>query len=118
MATRARSIERLVVKRPFEAWSIAVPSTFAEAFVEGGSYWHAYDAPRSVSLTSVLLTEDHGPVPTQSILAPLGDAAPPDLTPLADLPPAWKAGQSKATCPSRHGLRGRCPAWWPLMVEC
>jgi hypothetical protein len=75
------------VKRPFEAWSIVVPSTFAETFVEEGSYWHVYDAHRSVSLTSVLLTGDHGPVPRQAILAQLGGAAPRDQTPVDELPP-------------------------------
>jgi hypothetical protein len=56
-------VERLV----FETWSIEIPLHFAEDFVEDGSYWHAWDACRSVSLTSLLLTDGGSPVPAELI---------------------------------------------------
>lgn len=87
MHTKVGRGEKLTVRRPFEAWSIAIPSTFTEAFVVEGGYWHAYDDERSVSLTSVILTEEGILVPAESILAQLGTAPLPEGTPLATLPP-------------------------------
>jgi hypothetical protein len=67
-------VQRLV----FETWSVAIPLHFAEEFVEEGSYWHAWDECRSVSLTSMVLTEADRPVRA-------GDIAR-QLTPDAGLP--------------------------------
>jgi hypothetical protein len=72
-------VERLV----FETWSIEIPLHFAEDFVEDGSYWHAWDECRSVSLTSMLLTAEGLPVPAQLIAREL---PPPFGTPIDDLP--------------------------------
>src|SRR5687768_10428198 len=72
-------VERLV----FETWSIEIPLHFAEEFVEDGSYWHAWDECRSVSLTSMLLTDQGQPVPAQLIVK---DLRPPFGTPIDDLP--------------------------------
>jgi hypothetical protein len=49
--------ELTVTRRMFAAWSIEIPGSFAETFVREDSYWHAYDAHRSVSLTSLTLTD-------------------------------------------------------------
>jgi hypothetical protein len=54
--------------RPFEGWSIELPATFRDTFITEGSYWHAYDRSRSVSLTSVKLRDGHGPVSAGAIL--------------------------------------------------
>jgi hypothetical protein len=54
----------VVERRVFEAWSIEIPSRFAETFVEEDAYWHAWTSDRSVSLTSMLLTDRRGrPMP-------------------------------------------------------
>lgn len=57
-------------RRPFPSWSIELPRAFRETFVaEGAGYWHAYDATRSVSLTSMEVSERNGrPVSAGSIL--------------------------------------------------
>ena len=45
-----------------------MPESFLETFVtEGAGYWHAYDARRSISLTSVILTENGRPVRARRI---------------------------------------------------
>lgn len=63
-ATAEQTIERLV----FEAWSVEVPAAFVEDFDSVDDYWHAYDEHRSVSLTSVFITEDGHPVSAARIL--------------------------------------------------
>lgn len=68
MATSTGQEELLRVVQVFEAWSIAVPRAFHEAFVAEGGYWHAHDESRSISLSSILLTEDDRPVPAAEIL--------------------------------------------------
>ena len=76
-------IELLVERLVFETWSIAIPLHFAEEFVEDGSYWHAWDDCRSVSLTSLVLTEGGRPVPADQIVQHLQ----PDVgTPVEELP--------------------------------
>ena len=67
----------------FETWSIAIPLHFAEEFVEDGSYWHAWDARRSVSLTSIAVTEAGRPVPAHKIAEQLPPAP---AGPVGELP--------------------------------
>ena len=75
-------------RRPFPSWSIELPRAFRETFVaEGAGYWHAYDATRSVSLSSMEISERNGtPVASRSILRRMGpprgeaiDVLPPGL---------------------------------------
>jgi hypothetical protein len=77
-------VERTITRRIFEAWSIEFPATFAETFEDDGSYWHAYDEGRSVSLSSILLSDVHGPVSADRIvreLPPLEGKPPDELPP-------------------------------------
>lgn len=67
MTSLAVKSERTVVRRVFETWSIEMPGTFAETFVHEDGYWHAYDTHRSISLTSLTLIDDHGPVSADEI---------------------------------------------------
>jgi hypothetical protein len=64
-------VERTITRRIFEAWSVEIPVTFAETFVDDGSYWHAYDELRSVSLSSILLSDAQGPVSAERIVREL-----------------------------------------------
>jgi hypothetical protein len=61
--------EPTVIRQVFSHWSITIPAAFEETFVHEDGYWHAWDDRRSVSLTSVAIT-DHGnrPVPSHRIL--------------------------------------------------
>src|SRR5918996_4229794 len=56
-----------ILRRVFESWSIAIPTSFAETFVAEDGYWHAYDDRNSVSLTSVLVDEKRRPVPAKAL---------------------------------------------------
>lgn len=84
MVTSLRLAEPTVVRRIFEAWSIEIPASFAETFIDEDPYWHAYDEHRSVSLTSIVLTDKGRPVPAALILRELPAL---DGTPVAELPP-------------------------------
>ena len=68
MDTEAR--ERIAIVRQVSPhWSVAIPSAFEEMYVEEGEgYWHARDSERSVSLTSVVVHDEHGPVPAASLV--------------------------------------------------
>lgn len=75
--------EPTAVRRAFAAWSIDLPVAFAETYVDEESYWHAWDDSRSVSLSSVVLTDKHRPVPAAAIVRefpPLGG------TPFEEMP--------------------------------
>ena len=76
-------VEPTITRRVFGAWSVEIPATFAETFVDG-SYWNGYDDQRSVSLSSVLLTDADGPVSADRIVRQL---PPLEGTVLDDLPP-------------------------------
>jgi hypothetical protein len=76
--------EPVLERRVFESWSITIPVAFAETFVIDGAYWHAYDDDRSISLTSVLLSDRRGPVSAARILEQL---PPLEGSPVAELPP-------------------------------
>ena len=88
-------VERTITRRVFEAWSVEIPATFAETFVDDGSYWHAYDEERSVSLSSILLSDANGPVSADRIARELPSL---EGTPLDELP-AGLIGQA-ATGPA------------------
>lgn len=74
----AAPTETTVQRRVFEAWSIQVPAAFAETFVDADGYWHAYDEHRSVSLTSLAISEEGDPVRASRIMrqAPPLDGSP------------------------------------------
>ena len=73
----------MVVRRVYGAWSIEIPASFAETFIDGDNYWHAYDATRSVSLTSIVLTDGDQPVEASRILREIQ----PELgTPIDEIP--------------------------------
>jgi hypothetical protein len=71
-----------IVRQVFPQWSVAIPSTFSETFVEDGGYWHAWDDDRSVSLTSVVVHDPHGPA-AESIVE---QVPPPAGKPVESLP--------------------------------
>lgn len=60
--------EATITRRVFAAWSITIPASMEETFVDEDGYWHAWDAHRSISLGSVLLTERGKPVRAKRIL--------------------------------------------------
>ena len=75
--------ESTVRRRAFEAWTVDLPAAFAETFVAEDHYWHAYDEHRSVSLSSIVITEQGDPVSADRILErvePL-EGSPVDQTP-------------------------------------
>jgi hypothetical protein len=61
----------MVVRRVFPGWSICIPRSFREDLNEKDAYWHAWDASRSVSLTSILLVDESGPVEQETLAAVL-----------------------------------------------
>ena len=75
--------EPLEVRRPFQAWSIAIPAAFDETFIRDGQYWHARDASRSVSLTSMTVVDGARRVPSRELLERLPRI---DGVPVVDLP--------------------------------
>lgn len=60
LLSAVRHADDPIERQVFEAWSIEIPSRFTETFVDEESYWHAWTSDRSVSLTSVLLTDRRG----------------------------------------------------------
>ena len=71
-------------RRVFAAWSVAIPASFTEAFLDEDGYWHAWDAHRSVSLSSIALTKEGQPVTAEMIARELPT---PDGPPVDRLPP-------------------------------
>lgn len=61
--------EPLIRRRAFPSWSISIPASFEEAFDVEGGYWHAFGHDRSVSLTSMILTESDGSYPSAQAIA-------------------------------------------------
>jgi hypothetical protein len=101
-------VERTITRRIFEAWSVDIPARFAESFVEDGSYWHAFDDERSVSLSSIVLRDAVGPVTAERILRepPRSKASPSTSCRLA----SWVGPRADRRC-SLRSPRTRCPAW-------
>jgi hypothetical protein len=94
MEAIASPLEPTVIRQVFALWSIRIPASFEETFVHGDDYWHAWDADRSVSLTSIVVTDRGRPVGPGELLRtfpPLtGDpvATPPGLVGWAVAAPA------------------------------
>ena len=60
------------LRHVFPSWWISVPLDFEEDFIDDDRYWHAWDARRSVSLTSIVVTDseaDDRPVTGAALLA-------------------------------------------------
>ena len=70
MVGSTASVDRSNRRRVFEAWSVEIPVAFAESFVDD-SYWHSFDDDRSVSMSSILLSDPNGPVSADRILSEL-----------------------------------------------
>lgn len=87
MSGIARHADRAIVRRAFSAWSIEIPAPFAETFVDEGGYWHAYDARRSISLTSMIVSDEQGPVSAERILHQLRPVKRTGSAPVDELPP-------------------------------
>jgi hypothetical protein len=83
---RAAARELIGFRQVFETWWIGIPVGFEETWVDDGGYWHAWDADRSVSMSSTVLREPDGrAVATGDLeehLAPMLDGEPID-----DVPP-------------------------------
>jgi hypothetical protein len=75
--------ESLVPRRVFPSWSVGVPESLSETVAQEG-YWHAYDGNRSVSMTSVVVHDKHGPVSARKLAAEYMAVA---GTPVPDRPP-------------------------------
>ena len=68
MEAIASPLERTVIRQVFALWFMRIPASFEEAFVHGDNYWHAWDADRSVSLTSIVVTDRGRPVGARELL--------------------------------------------------
>lgn len=90
------------LRRVFPAWSIVVPDTFAETFVDE-SYWHAWDEHRSISMTSLLITDGTRPVTAAEFLEQLPEMPVMAGTPVDELPPGLLG--VAVTCPSTPPAR-------------
>jgi hypothetical protein len=103
MPTKMGQREATTRRRVFPGWSIEVPEAFSETFlIEGGGYWHAWDSKRSVSMSSILLTEDGRPVPADLIIREtrtLADAG----DPVVEMPAAHPGWATKL--PAEPGAR-------------
>ena len=92
--------ELSVERRVFESWAIRIPARFTETFVASDGYWHGYDERRSVSLTSIVVTEGRHWVSAGRILRQL---PPLDGSPVAEVPTGLlgRASTSAAHHPAR-----------------
>ena len=69
MQTSPAFLEPTTRRRAFPGWSVEIPTSFDETFIlEGVGYWHAWELRRSVSLTSIFLTERGKRVPADEIV--------------------------------------------------
>jgi hypothetical protein len=84
----ARRADRTIIRRVFSSWTIEIPASFAETFVDEGGYWHAYDAHRSISLTSMAVNDEHGPVSAERIMRQLRPVKRKGGAPVDELPPS------------------------------
>jgi hypothetical protein len=94
-------VERTITRHVFEAWSLEIPAAFAETVVDDGSYWHACDDERSVSLSSIMLSDVDGPVSADRIVRELPslegkalDELPPGLNGQAATGPALQPAKA------------------------
>jgi hypothetical protein len=97
-------VEPEVDREVFETWTIRIPTSFSETFVDEDAYWHGWDDNRSVSLTGMLIWSPDGPVPGALIADVLPDLVQ-DLhgVPLDVLPPGvhGRAAVAPAIQPAR-----------------
>lgn len=56
-----------LVVQVFPTWWITIPATFAQTYLEEDGYWHAWDEHRSVSLSSLAVTDAAAPVDADMI---------------------------------------------------
>jgi hypothetical protein len=71
MSTQPALNEPLVVRQAFPHWSVRVPEHFDETFDYEASSWHVWDASRSVSLSSQVITERGRPVSAKRLVRQL-----------------------------------------------
>jgi hypothetical protein len=89
MATIAPHTEETFDRRVFQGWSIAIPVGMEETFIGEDGYWHAWSDARSITLSSIVVTDRRGdPVPARDILA---EATPMDgvSVPVPNDIPGW-----------------------------
>ena len=84
MRTQTPAGEPRAVRRVFANWSIEIPASFVETFVLEDGYWHAYDEDRSVSLTSIVVTDRDRLVSSAELLENMPGL---DGSPLEEVPP-------------------------------
>ena len=103
------------VRRAFVHWSIRIPATFEETFVEEDGYWHAWDEETSVSLTSMAITDRRGrPAPAAAMIrdhpplpgAPV-DEMPPGLTGIAAYGPVPQPARASSALTGLIPVNGR-----------
>jgi hypothetical protein len=107
MTSVRAALERTTRRRIFPHWSLEVPASFDETFVREDGYWHAWDTDRSISFSSMVISDHDRPAPVTALLEQL---TPIEGTPVADLPTGlvgW-AVTDDAIPPARAGrmLRG------------
>lgn len=96
----AAQTEPTVRRWVFAAWSIQIPAAFEETFVDADGYWHGHDEHRSVSLTSLVISEGGDPVNASRILR---QAPPLDGSTVDEVPPGLlgRAATGAAPQPAR-----------------
>jgi hypothetical protein len=82
MRSQPAAGEPLVVRQAFPHWSVSVPEHFDETFDYEGSYWHVWDATRSISLSSQLVTEHDRPARAKRLARQLQPPMPGTPVPL------------------------------------
>ena len=89
---RTNDVELVIVKQVFETWWIELPAGFEECWVDDGGYRHAWDAHRSISLSSTVLIDSQAdrPASTAEILDQLTGAL--EGEPIDDLPVSLLGG--------------------------
>jgi hypothetical protein len=84
MRAPSATAEPTFTRQVYPSWSIRIPYGMYETFVTDGDYWHARDDRRSVSMTSIVVTDRKGrPVPARKVIR----ACPPFSGQRVELPP-------------------------------
>jgi hypothetical protein len=73
-------------RRAFHAWSVALPGSFSETFIEADNYWHAWDEHRSVSMTSVVVKEKRRAVTARELIDTMSVVVTGDGDPVEGVP--------------------------------
>jgi hypothetical protein len=95
MRAHVPAVEASTVRRVFATWSIEIPAAFVETFVADDGYWHAYCEDRSISLTSIVVSDGNRVVSATELMA-VGPLLP--GSPVEDMPPGLRG--NAVTCPS------------------